>query len=315
MYLKECDLDTLLAELEPLLLELEEKRIAALWPSLGLTALFCFGALGFILLVAVTPAFFLAGESPVMVDSIGLWQASIGVLVSSSALFVFLWRFFSKDYVHVFKQNVIQKMIASLVDGALFWPSGHIESVEFEQSLLFRDDFNRYEGDDLVEVMLDKTKVRFSELHVKKVTGSGKNKETIEIFDGLFFIADFNKNFDFQLSTSDFHGGERVELDNPAFNDLFDIYTTDTVQAFYVLSPSFIERLTLLAQKADFTFSLIQGQLYIAISMNKKLLEPTIFRSLLEFRVYEEYLDDLLLVFGIVEDLSLNTRIWGEKAS
>ena len=61
---------------------------------------------------------------------------------------------------------------------------------------------------------------------------------------GFFFIADFQKDFQghttilrnslFKLSSS----GSRVKLENPDFEKTFDVYSTDQIEARYLLSPS-----------------------------------------------------------------------------
>lgn len=55
-----------------------------------------------------------------------------------------------------------------------------------------------------------------------------------------------------------------------------------------------------------FDFSVVDDKFYIAIPYNRPLLEPPIFKSLFDYSIYEEYLSDLELMLGIVEDLKLS---------
>ncbi len=43
----------------------------------------------------------------------------------------------------------------------------------------------------------------------------------------------------------------------------------------------------------------------------RNLFEPSYFTPLADYGRMEEYYNDLKLAVGIVEDLNLNTRIWG----
>ena len=85
-----------------------------------------------------------------------------------------------------------------------YQPRGSIQRAEFAASRLFGDEFNTYSGEDLVTGRHGATTFRFSELHVKQVTRKKNRSETKTIFDGLFFVADFNKSFRGQTSAGMF---------------------------------------------------------------------------------------------------------------
>jgi len=51
----------------------------------------------------------------------------------------------------------------------------------------------------------------------------------------------------------------------------------------------------------------------MAIEYNKDLFEPSIFRSLLEYKIAMEYVKTLHLAIGIIEELKLNQKLWSNK--
>jgi hypothetical protein len=57
----------------------------------------------------------------------------------------------------------------------------------------------------------------------------------------------------------------------------------------------------------------VRSRVNVAISMTRNMFEPRIFRSVLDFRLASEYMNDLRFATGIVDDLNLNTRIWTKK--
>ncbi len=57
--------------------------------------------------------------------------------------------------------------------------------------------------------------------------------------------------------------------------------------------------------------SFVESKIYVGISYNRNLFEPRVDESILNFSIIQEYFDDIALVVGLVEDLNLNTRIWG----
>ena len=54
-------------------------------------------------------------------------------------------------------------------------------------------------------------------------------------------------------------GGERIRLEDPEFQKMFEVYCDDQVTARYVLTPAFMERLKKLNER-------YKGQVYIAIN-------------------------------------------------
>ena len=59
--------------------------------------------------------------------------------------------------------------------------------------------------------------------------------------------------------------------------------------------------------------SFTHSNVHIAISQTKNMFEPRIFRTLLDFSLVQEYMEDLELAIGIVDDLNLNLRIWSKE--
>jgi len=53
-----------------------------------------------------------------------------------------------------------------------------------------------------------------------------------------------------------------------------------------------------------------QNHIHIAIEYGKDLFEPTIFYSLLDYKIAMEYISTLHLAIGIVEELKLNQKLW-----
>jgi len=59
--------------------------------------------------------------------------------------------------------------------------------------------------------------------------------------------------------------------------------------------------------------SFIDNQIYLALAYNKDLFEPTVFSSLLQYKLVKEYISTLQLAIGIIEELKLNERLWSKR--
>ena len=60
------------------------------------------------------------------------------------------------------------------------------------------------------------------------------------------------------------------------------------------------------------SISFIGGNIYMAIEYNKDLFEPSVFHSLLKYKIAMEYVDTLHVATGIVEELKLNQKLWSK---
>jgi len=241
---------------------------------------------------------------------------------------------FTRDYVSKFKVGIIEKVV-TCVDGNLkYSKSGRIPQNTFTASKLFKHRVDRYLGDDYVQGKLGQTEVEFSEIHAQYVTRDSKGRSSYHtIFKGLFFVADFNKEFKgvtvilpdvaekmfgglgsmFQSWNKD--RGQLIKLEDPEFEKMFVVYGEDQVEARYILSTSLMKRITDFKKKTkrQIYLSFIKSNIFVAISYQRNLFEPRVFRTLLSFIPIQQYFEDLQLAVGIVEDLNLNTRIWSKR--
>ncbi len=243
-----------------------------------------------------------------------------------------------KIYNTSFKEQVIKKMMVGIDERLNFRPLLSINRQDYQLSQIFRTQVDRYIGEDLVEATIDKTSIQFSELHTEYKTETRDNKGRRQthwntIFKGVFFIADFNKQFQhytvvlpdynekmFGDLFKGFQLGKRgkaklTNMDHPEFEKQFKVYAEDAVEAHYLLTPNLMERILELKEKFDTAIylSFNNSKLYIAISNSLNLFEAPALWGKPNFlnliKTYHNYLQNCL---EIVNDLNLNVRIWGK---
>ncbi len=112
-----------------------------------------------------------------------------------------------------------------------------------------------------------------------------------------------------------FNRDELIKLEDVEFEKQFAVYGSDQVEARYILSTSLMQRILKFKKESGKRIHLgfAQSKIYIAISYDKDLFEPPIFRSILNYDIVKGYFEDLDLAIGLVEDLNLNRRIWSKK--
>ena len=252
----------------------------------------------------------------------------------ATALWVFIVQKFTKNYISDFKSKIIHKIVGFINTALNYEKHGYVSQTDFITCQIFKKTPDRYSGDDRVTGLLGETQVEFSEIHAEYVTRDSKGRPHYHtIFRGLFFIADFNKNysgktfilpdtaeqlfgqFGSMLQSWNKGRGELVKLEDPEFEKLFVVYSDDQVESRYILSTSLMKRIVDFKKKTKKTvyISFVGSKIFIAISYSKSLFEPRVFQTLMDFRPVREYYEDLQLAIGIAEDLNLNVRIWSKR--
>lgn len=245
-------------------------------------------------------------------------------------------------YKKRFKKEVVSRIVTFIDENLSYDPDNTITLAEFRASMLeeFWQPVDRWRGEDYVKGTLGKTAVKFSEVHAEyetTTTNSKGNTETKyhDIFKGLFFIFDFNKDFEgFTVVLPDYaeryfgrfgkmlqswkgkiKPGELVKLADTEFEREFVVYSDNQITARYVLSTSLMRRLLTFRRQLDkqVYLSFVNGKLYMGIPVGKDLFEPTVFKTLLDFKLVHEFFEYMQLGKDIVEELNLNTRIWSKQ--
>ncbi len=304
-------------ELLPVLRPLEEQRLA-LVKKIIITG-------GLIAAAGLLLAAFLIANS---VDLRILLFPAVG----GFALGAFLIKRMSSEYIFGFKTLIVEPVIQYVSPGLTYVPASGIPEIRFIASGIFRHRIDRFRHEDLIQGTVGKTPIKFCELHAEYKTG-GKNQTWKTIFKGQFFIADFNKHFKGRtfvlpdtaeqmlgrfgqkLQEIGKSHGELVQLEDPEFEREFAAYSTDQVEARYILSPSLMRRMLEFKNKTGekVYFSFTGGEVNIGISSAKNRFEPRLFSTVLDVDLVREFVADLQMALDVVDDLNLNTRIWTKK--
>lgn len=305
-------------KLKPALQAIEGKR-----KSILIKYIICIvGALG-----AFATAYFLA-ETYIIV----FYLAIATILGLGLYMFVVVGKE-RKAYRAIYKTDVVKHIVNLINPDWQYESEGRISTTNYHSSQLFNKQYDKYEGDDFVTGIIEKTDFRFSELHTQyktvKTDSEGKREEEWHtIFKGLFAHADFNKEIkgrtfilpqhaskqinEFGMSMNDGGKTELVKLENVEFEKIFKVYGTDQVESRYVLTPRMMEAMVNIYKqyKRRVYFSFIGSRVYVAMSFSKDLFEPRILKSGVRFEDMEQMNSQFSLIQTIIHEMNLNTRIW-----
>ena len=304
-------------EIYPTLEEMEQKRLEFL--AKGRKIIYIGGGMavliGLVWLVALTQT----GDLPHLFLILGILT-----VIGCSGYYVHQ----RNKVINVYKSVVIPKIISSVDSSYYYNAKRYINESQFKESQLFKKP-DRYNGEDYISGRLGKTDFELSEVHAEYETRDKDGDSSYHtIFKGLFMIADFHKDFQGHTVVIPDKGGEGwfgrlvkrssrkgmeiAKMENADFEKLFDVYTTDQVEARYILSMSMIENIMRLkgAFGSKIHMAFLNSCVYIAIEWKFDILEPNLKKTLLDESTIHDFLDEIWMCLEIIEDLDLNTRIW-----
>jgi hypothetical protein len=262
------------------------------------------------------------------------FEAFVYITIFYLVIGSWIYKYLISDYASDFKQKVIAPLIKEIDENLDYLPELHIPLANFNRSKLFRVRPDRVSGNDYVRGKIDNIDIAFSDFHAEKKHKDSKGRESWEtIFMGLFIVSDFHKTFHGEtvvlpdsaqsifgdligswLQANNFSREELIKMDNPDFEKEFVVYGTDQVEARYILTHTLMQKLLNYKRKTKHPIyvSFIKGKIYMAIEYNDDMFEPSVFHSLLNYKIAMAYVSTLHLAIGIVEELKLNQKLWSK---
>ena len=245
-----------------------------------------------------------------------------------------IYKLLIKDYRSEFKEKVIAPLIKEIDQNLSYIPKIHIRPEHFTRSKLFTSKPDRVNGNDYVSGSIDGVKIEFSDFHAEKRHQDSKGRTSWStLFQGLFIISEFPKEFQGTtvvlpdraernfgeylgswLQSNNFNRDQLIKMDSVAFEKEFVVYGTDQVEARYILTPLLMEKILHYKKRINenILLSFTNKKIYIAIDYNDDLFEPSVFHSLLKYKIAMQYIETLYLAIGIVDELKLNQKLWSK---
>ncbi len=170
---------------------------------------------------------------------------------------------------------------------------------------------------------IEKTQFVFFEAHLEEkrtTTDSKGNTRTtwVTVFRGQCLIAQFHKPFQgvtkvfrdagaFNFLAKLGKGYPRVKLEDPEFEKAFEVYGSDQIEARFILTPDFMERLLKLEKTFEgkkLRCAFAGGEMLLAVE-GKNLLEPgSMHRRMDDLGRVHEMLHDFAAIFLLIDAMA-----------
>ena len=192
---------------------------------------------------------------------------------------------------------------------------------------------DRYSSNDFISAKYKNIQVIQADVHIEEkheTTDSDGHIRTnwVTIFRGRWMIFDFNKNFkaNVQVCQKKFTNAKisnwgleqkfkKVMMEDQTFNNQFRIYAQNEHDAFYILTPSLIEKIKNLSDSINggILLCFIDNKLHVGIQNNKDSFEHGVFKSIDENKVIEDISKDIKLITNFVDELDLDNHLFRKE--
>ncbi|MEQ1747317.1 MAG: DUF3137 domain-containing protein, partial [Saprospiraceae bacterium] len=234
-------------------------------------------------------------------------------------------------YYREFKPRVVG-LVLDFMDNDVNYDSfrysakGSIPQAKFLSSKIFTR-ADEYVAEDLITGRVRELPFELCELRVREF--SDVRSRLDYVFRGVFLWGDFRRA-DMQggilllpdayrkyLNRSEraFHlfGGRRIRKHlSAAFEAVFDTYATPNVRLRDVLSDDlqqailrFRQRFQEVNREKEMYLSIINDKVFIALTSDKDLLEPSLFRNTVSYEVVREFYEDIALLLEVLRDVDV----------
>ena len=158
----------------------------------------------------------------------------------------------------------------------------------------------------------------FFEAHLedeRRSANSRSNREWVTVFRGQCLVARFPKPFNGVTKVERDHGAmnvftqmgqgmPKVKLEDPVFEKAFEVYSTDQIEARYILTPDFMERLLKLEQTFEgkqLRCAFQGGEMLLCVE-GKYLFEPgSMYLRMDDLSRVQDMLHDFAAVFLLID--------------
>ena len=153
---------------------------------------------------------------------------------------------------------------------------------------------------------------------------SDKKPDVIKTFNGIILATKSNKNFKCEtlIKTNTKNASpkigqkSKVNLEDTEFENLFDVYSTDQIEARYLLTTSFMERLKKFKKLKQYTVEVLFSKrtymgenIFFFLNTGKDHFEVDINQNLLDKNALFEILWETSIILKVIDALKLDQNI------
>ena len=262
----------------------------------------------------------------------------IGFLSQNFEAMIFLFVFFIiisqlftvgevKKYEKNYKHLIILEIFKKVFTNVNFFPDKGLNYDVFKTVDVIKQP-DRYSTNDYMYATYNNIPFETADVHFEeKHTDSKGRTHYSTIFQGQWYIFDFNKSFvsDVQIIDSRFGYSSRnsffnnnfnkIQLEDIEFNDMFNTYAKNDLDAFYLLTPHTLEKLKALkySNKGHLIFCFNNNKLHIGVNNRRNSFEPNLYKQINVDEIEKQTLQEIYDIISFINYLDLDNTLFRKE--
>jgi hypothetical protein len=224
-----------------------------------------------------------------------------------------------RKYKSSIKETIFPKIFSFFGPDFHYSPKPMITAESLERSGILPD-YDKAILEDGIQGSYQNVALDIMSAHLKEK----RNRSQKTVFKGIFVCLSMNKWFAGQTIVKKDAGllmnwtlkpkerMEKVTLEDPLFEQQFEVFSTDQIEARYLLTTSFMERLRTLSDlfgRVDLQASFYDQNLLIMIPLRKQYFDTgSIFEPATFTQEIQLILNEMNVIFKIIDELKLNEK-------
>jgi hypothetical protein len=253
----------------------------------------------------------------------GIWLVTL-LLSLPIGIYISMLIYQIRKFIRTFKPQVVNLILDFIDDsvnyGALTYDAkGGLSKGQFRESMLFASPADVYQAEDHIQGSIGNIAFELCELNVREF--SRVRSRLNYVFKGIFMHARIEESLQGTIvilprgyrqylsrAIREVVGMGAKSIDNimrsQAFREHFMSYATRDARLRRLLSEDMQNILVQYREETDkeIYISFIDTNVFIAVTGDKNILEPYLFRSNVSFELVREFYEDIIMLFEIIED-------------
>ena len=270
----------------------------------------------------------IAGVSLFIVDA-GFWLLSIFMPILCGMLGFFVTKNARYDFESNYKDAFVRKALQETFDNLNYEPDNGLDPKVIGDTHMMRMGMY-YHSNDYVSGAYKGINIEQADVHIEDETvvtdrDGHVHTETYTLFKGRWMVFDFNKSFKANIQVRDKHFAnsklgnfwsdehyQKIELEDEEFNKMFRVNAQSEHDAFYVLTPSLMERMKDLRNSVNgrIIFCFVDDKLHVGVSNNKDSFEHSIFKPINVEEETNKIGNDIKLITDFADGLNLENDLF-----
>ena len=231
-----------------------------------------------------------------------------------------------KRFYKEFKNTFVLKSLNNVFDDITYLPEKGF-SKDFIRNVEMMDTGDSFNSNDYISgtyngIKFEQSDVKIEEKHEEEDDDGDKEEVWETIFMGRIMVFDFNKSFKTNIKVTGlgfrantFFRNKKfvnIEMEDNDFNKKFSVCAENEHDAFYILTPHFMEKLKEIAGrlKCGLMFCFSDSKLFIAVDNRDDSFEYDILKPINEKDIEASIESDIKLITNFVDELNLDNDLF-----